>query len=189
MPESLPVLAPVPATSGPCLDAEAAVLAVDPISLVPPAHVVVVDAAASAAAAVELALVDVTVAINLDEMAGCGGGRRCGWRGTDGPKDGGSARAAEGERQRQREGKPRQGEAEEKEKRAGEGRRGKEVGEEGARKNGRGRGEKVEGGKRDEEEDTQAEVQAAKEMPGRRCPRGSSGRGDLAPPRRGEGQR
>ena len=101
MPEPLAVLAPVPAPPSPGLDAKAVVLAVDPVPLVPPAHVVVVDAAARAAAAVELALVDVAVAVHLDEMAGGRGGRRRGGRGADGPEDRGSARAAERERQRE----------------------------------------------------------------------------------------
>jgi hypothetical protein len=48
---------------------------------------------------VELALIDVAVAVHLDEMASGGGGRGgTGRGGTDGPEDGGSARAAERER-------------------------------------------------------------------------------------------
>lgn len=95
MPEPLSVLAPVSASPSPGLDTKAVVFAVDPVPLVPPAHVVVVDAATGAAAAVELALVDVAVAVHLDEMASGRGGRGCGGRGADGPEDRRSARAAE----------------------------------------------------------------------------------------------
>jgi hypothetical protein len=99
VPEPLPVLASVTAAPRPGLNAKAVILAVDPIPLVPSAHVIVVDAAARAAAAVELALIDVAVAVHLDEMASGGGGRGgTGRGGTDGPEDGGSARAAERER-------------------------------------------------------------------------------------------
>jgi hypothetical protein len=55
-----------------------------------------------------------------------------------------------------------------------------------------GRGEEVEGGQGDEEEDAQAEVEAAEQVPRRRSARPRwrhCRRHRLAPPRRGEGRR
>lgn len=86
MPKTLSVLAPVTAASGPRLYTIAVVLAIDPIALVPTAHVIVIDAASRALALVELPLVDVTVAVDLDPAAGVSSFLRLGSR-PDGPED------------------------------------------------------------------------------------------------------
>lgn len=66
MPETLPVLSPVPATPSPRLHAVTVVLLVDPVSFVSPTHVIVVYAAPGALAPVKLTLVHVPIAVNLD---------------------------------------------------------------------------------------------------------------------------
>jgi len=66
--EALPVLAAVPAAARPALDAVAVVLAVHPVALVLALAEEAVHAAAAAAAPVELPLVAVPVAVELDAL-------------------------------------------------------------------------------------------------------------------------
>lgn len=68
--KALPILAPVTATSGPGLNTIAIVLAVNPVTFKPAAHGIVIYAAAGALALVELSLVNVTVAVELDPAPG-----------------------------------------------------------------------------------------------------------------------
>lgn len=81
------VLPSIPAPSSPGLHAIAIVLAVDPVPFVAAAHVVVVYSAPRALAIVELALVDVPVAVDLDPGTRDGLLVRLGLRtGADGPE-------------------------------------------------------------------------------------------------------
>uniref|UniRef100_A0A2P2N6C4 Uncharacterized protein MANES_01G273200 n=1 Tax=Rhizophora mucronata TaxID=61149 RepID=A0A2P2N6C4_RHIMU len=69
MPKPLPILPSVPAPSCPRLHSIPIIFPIDPISLEPPAHVIVIDPASCAFPLMKLPFVDVTVAINLNATA------------------------------------------------------------------------------------------------------------------------
>ena len=66
MPEALPIVSTVTASSRPRLDSIAIILAINPIPLVPPTHVIVIDSASRTFALMKLPLVHISVAINLN---------------------------------------------------------------------------------------------------------------------------
>lgn len=68
VPQALPVLPPVPAPPRPALDPITIILAINPIALVSPLGEEIVDAAPVAAPLVELALVEIPVAVELHPL-------------------------------------------------------------------------------------------------------------------------
>lgn len=95
MPETLPVLAAIPAPLRPCLHPITIILLIDPIALISPTHVIVIHAASRALSMVEFAFIDVPIAVDTYPGAGIRPLLRLGL-GADGPKDGQGEAAGEG---------------------------------------------------------------------------------------------
>lgn len=154
MPETLPVLAAIPASSRPRLHPITIILLIDPITLIPPTHVVVIHAAAGALSVVEFALVDISIAVDTHPGArirpflrlGLGANGPEDWRrGAAGGRGGGGGEEIERER-------AAEGEIEGKEEGGGKGECGEEIKEEGVRV------EEEEVERREREEEEEAEV-------------------------------